>query len=103
MSDCTKKHGAIVTIGGKVVAVGVNRLRNDPSKFPANHLNKNSEDISVHAEIAALKALGGEAKGAKIYIARWHPKTGKTSLSRPCDNCYKALMEAGVKEIIYTA
>lgn len=88
-------------MGGGVVAVGVNRMRNDPSRFPTHYFEP--DDISVHAEVAALKALGGQAKGAKVYIARWHPRTNNTSLSRPCDNCYRALEKAGVKEIIYTS
>lgn len=102
MSTCTHRHGAVITKGGRLLSVGVNRERNNPrfeGEFPL-------EKLSEHAEMAALRLLGGEAKGAKIYVSRWMWRQGededRTGLSRPCNNCYEALVEAGIKEIVYT-
>lgn len=78
-----------------MLSVGINTLRNLPGDtIPP-------EDIAIHAEEAALRALRGQAKGAKIYVARIM-KNGKPGLSRPCDRCYRAIKAAGIKDIIYT-
>lgn len=86
-------------MGGRIVSVGINSERN--SAHEANY-EIDPGAFAVHAEVAALRALGGKAKGAKVYVARWMYKTNRTGLSRPCDNCYQTLIEAGVKEVIYT-
>lgn len=99
MSQCSQRHGAVVTIGGRIVSVGINSDRYD-ARESQYEIDPNA--LAIHAEIAALKALGNEARGAKVYISRWMHKSYKTGLSRPCDNCYEALVEAGVKTIIYT-
>lgn len=94
VSTCRMKHGAVLVLAGRVVAVGVNRNRNQPyNVYPEG-------SFSTHAEMAALRAVDYQAKGMKMYIARL-AKAGP-SLSRPCADCYKALLLAGVKEIIYT-
>lgn len=96
MGTCNQRHGAVIVKGGRVLSVGINTQRNCPGNdyIPA-------EDIAIHAEEAAIRALGGQARGAKIYVARVL-KNGEPGLSRPCDRCYKAIMEAGIKDIIYT-
>ena len=98
MSECRNRHGAIITMGGRIMAVGVNSERNNPRIG----YEIDPVDLSTHAEIAALRALNGQAKGAKVYIARWRHRSNEIGLSRPCENCYNALVDAGVKEIIYT-
>lgn len=99
MSQCSQRHGTVVTIGGRIVSVGINTDRYNPRE---TQYEIDPNVLAIHAEIAALRALGNEARGAKVYVSRWMHKSYKTGLSRPCDNCYEALVEAGVKEIIYT-
>lgn len=92
-------HGAVITMGGRIVAVGINTMRNDPTN---NGRGIPADGFAEHAEMAALRALGGNAQGAKVYVARWRWRSGTVGMSRPCNNCYKSLMEAGVKEVIFT-
>lgn len=45
----------------------------------------------VHAELnAVLNASGKSMRGAKIYVALF-----------PCNECAKAIIQAGIKEVIY--
>lgn len=83
--------------GGRVLSVGINSNRNDPSVIGDAQLK-----YSVHAEIAALRAWGGtNLKNATIYVARLG-RSGDPMMSKPCENCQKALKEAGVRKVIYT-
>lgn len=96
-SDRRKKHGCVITKGGRVLSIGVNTARNDRSVFETiNH-----EDRSYHAEEMALKAIGGRASGAVVYVARVGYR-GKPLMSKPCDSCMTMLIEANVKKIVYT-
>jgi deoxycytidylate deaminase len=92
---CDIHHGAVIVKGGRVMSHGVNTFRNAPNaSLPPG-------SVTEHAEEAALRILNGNARGAKIYIARVM-KSGQTGLSRPCNRCYEAIVNAGIKEIIYT-
>lgn len=95
-STCRKRHGAVVVRGGSVLSVGVNRYRTDKDY---NFIPPG--DISYHAEEAALRALGGSAKGGTIYVARLSAGS-KPAMSKPCDNCMKLIKDAGIKKIVYT-
>lgn len=96
-SDCRHKHGAVLMAGGRVLSVGINSNRNDPSVIGDAQLK-----YSVHAEIAALRSWGGtNLKNATIYVARLG-RSGDPMMSKPCENCQKALKEAGVRKVIYT-
>lgn len=93
-STCSQKHGAIIVKGGSVIAVGVNRMRNDPKTVESN--------FSTHAEIAALRSCSDvDLKNATVYIARVN-RAGKPMLSAPCEDCASALLARGVKKIVYT-
>jgi len=109
-SEVNQKHGAVIVKGGSVLALGVNTYTNDPKVFPVDYFNEsknsllrpNPEAISVHAEIAAIKRCKPETlAGATIYIARISAG-GSVGYSAPCDACAEALIQAGVKKIIYT-
>lgn len=96
-SECRKRHGAVLTAGGRVLSVGINTNRNDPLIIGEAQLKN-----SIHAEVAALRAWGGTGlKNATIYVARLG-KAGDPVYSKPCENCQKALKDAGVKKVIYT-
>lgn len=96
-SDVNHRHGAVVVKSGRPVALGVNKWKNRDMLQSPDGYNPN---LTVHAEIDALSRVA-DARGAVVYIARVS-KNGEEQFSRPCNNCAKALVEAGVKKIVYT-
>lgn len=99
MSDCRYKHGAVIRKSGRTISVGINYTVNDPRIL---------EDISakehaaIHAEVAALNACRKvDLNGATIYVARVNNK-GEEAMSKPCARCHKALVERGIKKVVYT-
>lgn len=95
--ECKKRHGAVAVRGGRVISVGINRYRQDQdySFIP-------QEARSFHAEEACLRALGGDAQGATLYVARVSRKFKTEMMSKPCDECMNLIVAAGVKRIVYT-
>lgn len=98
-SDCSQKHGAVVVKGGRVLAVGVNKFRNNPAFVESDNATGRGTIFSVHAEVDSLSRVA-DARGAVMYIAR----AGKSgpALSRPCENCTEELIAAGIKAVSYT-
>lgn len=91
------KHGAVVVRGNSVLAVGVNKFRNHPDIIEEHKILR---CCSIHAEVDALSRTS-VPKHATIYVARVN-KAGKQMFSRPCNNCYNAIVDAGIDKIIYT-
>jgi tRNA(Arg) A34 adenosine deaminase TadA len=90
------QHGAVVAKGNKVLGSAPNKFRNFPFVDEKN--------VSDHAERATLRELlkvRDDLRGCTIYIARINNR-GNTMMSRPCINCMKAIIDAGIKEIVYT-
>lgn len=90
------KHGAVVAKGNKVLGFAPNKFRNSPLVDEKN--------VSDHAERATLRELlkvHEDLRGCTIYIARID-SSGQTKISRPCEDCMKAIVAAGIKEIVYT-
>lgn len=92
------KHGAVVAKGNKVMGFAPNKERNfSVTDSPGDH-------YTDHAERATLRELlkvRDDLRGCTIYIARVG-RQGNTMMSRPCINCMKAIVAAGIKEIVYT-
>lgn len=95
VSDMKHKHGAVIYKNGRVLSWAPNVFRNDPSVI------FDDDCQSEHAERKAIKGYRGDLRGATIAVARVN-NHGKPMLSRPCDRCYRAIREAGIKRIIYT-
>ena len=95
-SECSNKHGAVLVKGGRIISTGVNRFKNHPQNMSPEHI----KSCSVHAEIDSLRKVTS-ARGGTIYVARVD-RLGVPALSRPCEACYEALVEAGISKIIYT-
>jgi deoxycytidylate deaminase len=98
-SDSNFKHGAVFVRGGRLLSVGVNKWRNK-NNIPVIESDGYIPHLTIHAEIDALARVK-DAKGATVYIARV-TKNGEERFSRPCERCEKALMDAGVKRVVYT-
>jgi deoxycytidylate deaminase len=96
-SDVTHKHGAVIVRGGRVLSLGMNRWRNRDLLDTGGDYNPN---ITTHAEIDALSRIS-DPRGVTVYVARVG-KNGDEKFSRPCDNCAKAMIAAGVKSVVYT-
>ena len=90
------KHGAVVVRGGRVIGFAPNKFRNSPFVDP--------ENVTDHAEAAVIRELlknYPDLRNSTIYIARIS-NSNEIRMSRPCPDCMKLIVEAGIKEIVYT-
>ncbi|QGH76478.1 deoxycytidylate deaminase [Streptomyces phage Daubenski] len=95
-SNMKQAHGAVIVRGGRVLSLGWNTLKNDPTNVSDEHI---ARYCSVHAERMAI-ARCKKAAGATIYIAR--NKAGVPRHSKPCDACDRAIKMAGISRVVYT-
>lgn len=90
-------HGAVIVKNNRVLSTGINKFRNHPDIIESEKID---QFCSVHAEIDALSRVAN-ASGATIFVARVN-RAGIERMSRPCNNCYTALLKAGIDTVIYT-
>lgn len=96
------KLAAVMVVKNKVVAVGRNSYKTHPlqAKF-----QRKRGSVCLHAEIDCLKngvkELGVDRLAkAKIVVARVKKVDGEyaSALAKPCNGCYRALVQFGVGE-----
>lgn len=80
------KMGAVVFRGGAVLSQAYNLGR---------ETNHGTPTRGRHAEERALSPYR-DFTGATICVARYDSK-----ISRPCENCYQKIKEAGIRRIVY--
>lgn len=85
--------GAVIVGGGRVLGVGFNRYRNDPSQVDL-------AGVSYHAEQVAIRRAG-DVRGATIYVARI-TKSGHIGMAKPCPNCQSLLLSNGIHRAVWT-
>ena len=95
--DPSTQVGAVIVDSNKhVIGIGYNGLPNGCSddEFPWDRSGSNLETkyfFVCHAELnAILNYRGGSLEGSRIYATLF-----------PCNECAKAIIQAGIKEIIY--
>lgn len=93
----TQVGACIVNDDNRIVSVGYNGFPRGCSDedFPwerkADNQNDTKYPFVCHAELnAILNSNGIGVKGSRIYVALF-----------PCNECAKAIIQAGIKEIIY--
>lgn len=90
----TKVGACIVNSDKRVISIGYNGMIKgiDESKLSWNKGNDlDSKYLYVcHAELNAILNASTSIKGATIYVTLF-----------PCNECTKALIQAGIKKIIY--
>ena len=93
----TQVGACIVNDDNRIVSVGYNGFPRGCSDedFPwerkADNQNDTKYPFVCHAELnAILNSNGIGGKGSRIYVALF-----------PCNECAKAIIQAGIKEIIY--
>lgn len=99
-SECRQRHGAIIVVGGSIIAAACNRDRNHPAVLGSTP--NVSLYTSRHAELAAIRRVYPYVlDSATMYVARINA-AGQPRLSRPCNQCWSKLIEYGIKEVVYT-
>lgn len=98
-SEARNTHGAVIVKGGRVLAIGYNKHRNDPVFVSPEHIKT---DCSRCAEMVAIKGAGTRnVKGAVIYVARVNNQ-GVDRNSKPCPRCQTLIERVGIKRVVYT-
>ena len=97
LSNYRVKVGAVIVKNGKVISVGFNKT------FGGDRIIKyNGKKVrSIHAELMALLHAETDLEDAEIFIFS-KMKNGNWRLSRPCETCMSAIIEAGIKKVYYT-
>lgn len=92
----TQVGACIVTPDNKIVGVGYNGLPwgCDDSEFPWDNREGDMYDTKypyvVHAELNAILNSTQKLSGCRIYVSLF-----------PCHECVKAIIQSGIKEILY--
>jgi dCMP deaminase len=93
----TQVGACIVSPDNKILSMGYNGFPVGCSDddFPWNREGATSEDskyfYSTHSELnAILNYRGGSLEGCKLYVTLF-----------PCNECAKAIIQCGIKEIVY--
>ena len=90
----TQVGACIVTQDNVIISTGYNGMPNGCSddEFPWDREGEETKyPYVVHAELnAILNANGRDLRGSKVYVALF-----------PCNECAKAIIQSGIKEIYY--
>lgn len=90
----TRVGACIVSQDNIILSTGYNGLPNGcpDDEFPWEREGKETKyPYVVHAELNAILNSGGRSlKGAKLYVALF-----------PCNECAKAIIQSGIREVIY--
>ncbi|MBE5879179.1 MAG: dCMP deaminase family protein [Lachnospiraceae bacterium] len=92
----TQVGACIVDANNRILSVGYNGLPNGCSddEFPWSRDGVELETkypFVAHSELnAILNYRGGNLEGAKLYVTLF-----------PCNECAKAIIQAGIKEVVY--
>lgn len=93
ISNCNQQHGAIITKGATVIAMGVNKRRT----HPISRKYSGFDSCSVHAEQMAIIAARSDLRNCILYSAR----ANGTQKSKPCNMCNELIYYAGIKFVVY--
>ena len=91
----TQVGACIVSDDNKILSIGYNGMPlgcdDDDFSWNRNREEDNKYFYIVHSELnAILNYRGGSLEGSKIYVTLF-----------PCNECAKAIIQSGIKEVIY--
>ena len=91
----TQVGACIVSNDNKILSIGYNGMplncSDDDFTWERDTADDNKYFYTVHSELnAILNYRGGSLEGSKIYVTLF-----------PCNECAKAIIQAGIKEVIY--
>jgi len=96
-SNEPSRHGAMIVKRGLPISRGWNKAKTHPAAI--HYYSK-----CIHAELAALIGVNKiDLRGTHIYVARiMRSKGAPLGMSRPCPQCMKMIVSAGIKRIYFT-
>lgn len=91
----TQVGACIVSDDNKILSIGYNGMplgcNDDDFNWDRDGNEDNKYFYAVHSELnAILNYRGGSLEGSKIYVTLF-----------PCNECAKAIIQSGIKEVIY--
>ena len=90
----TQVGACIIDNNNRIISTGYNGFPKGCSddEFPWNREGEDTKyPYVVHAELnAILNANGRDLRGSRVYVALF-----------PCNECAKAIIQSGVKEVVY--
>ena len=91
----TQVGACIVSNDNKILSIGYNGMplncSDDDFTWERDTADDNKYFYTVHSELnAILNYRGGSLEGSKIYVTLF-----------PCNECAKAIIQSGIKEVIY--
>jgi tRNA(Arg) A34 adenosine deaminase TadA len=95
-----QSHVAIIYKRGKILSIGVN-------KIGSRSRGCGWDDLSIHAEIMAIKNVGdtSKLKGANLLIVRYN-NLNEIMYSKPCTRCMcvleKCMKQYGLGRVYYS-
>jgi len=90
------RHGCVIVKDGEIISEGFN-----------HHTNHFEHTFTIHAEVDALtkvKRLKNILSDCELYVVRIGTDLMGNPLkySRPCVNCTKAILKAGIKKVYFS-
>ena len=84
---------------GKVIAYGTNIRKTHPLQAHHAKSTNQPDKVFLHAEIAALVKCRSQPHSLFVIRVRGN---GSLGMAKPCPICMSAILEAGVRTIIYS-
>lgn len=92
--------GAAIFKKNELISVAFNSYKTHTRFNDISSYNINKTYV-LHAEMAAILKSRRDLNGCDIFVYREY-KNGSMAMSRPCNACYNALVEVGIKYVYYT-
>lgn len=97
-SECTHKHGAVISKHGEIVAEGYNHVT-----------SYMSHSFTIHAEVDAIQKI--KCRGKKymedcvlivLRIGANKSTQGEFRMSKPCPSCSAEIQKCGLRKVFYS-
>jgi len=100
------KHFTFIYKKNKLLSIGINSPKTNPTNLRYNYINKDknniSEIIGTHSEMNAIKKLKFQNYNELIIINTRINLNNEIDYSKPCAGCLQMIKELGFQKIYYT-
>lgn len=97
--------GATISNGKEIISISFNQAKSHPlqKRYNKKRASTAHEWSYLHAELSAILKVKNkeQLRGATIFVARTR-RDGNPGMARPCAACIQAIIDSGIKKIVYT-